>query len=203
MQKGSLAGRMETETRARNVLEAVSVMQQADFMTWKPTPGKPALNRRPARTVLTGHPDSKREEVALNAIEALIKSVPSRNTNHLTRCRIIAGSKGIGKSHILRCIGQAAAILDFANEGMRFIPAYVATASPMTPLSHMAVACLSNGVLLDEYGEVPAWAALAAAEISRGKTFVQWCEEKAVYPVLLIDEASTYQGSSFEIEVKN
>lgn len=54
MQKGSLGGRRSARARAASLLEAVSVLQHADFMTASP-------DSRPVRTVLTGHPDSKRE----------------------------------------------------------------------------------------------------------------------------------------------
>lgn len=121
----------------------------------------------------------------------------------MRRCRIIAGSKGIGKTQILRCIGQAAAIVDFANEDMHIIPAFVSDAATMMPLSHMAVACLSHGVLLDEDGAVPIWAA-PHQSISRGLAFVHWCRQNKVYPVLLIDDVTDYQesGVAFEMEAK-
>lgn len=191
MSPDALTTDLDCRAAALAIVDAFHVLTQALVLRGEHN----IVTRLSLGLVLTGDTRSKREQVLLSAIEAVLRIMAGRPSKSLNTV-LLMGTFGTGKSMLFEALRLAAAMIEYANPDVIMCAAYVFSPRGVLPLAYIAHAMHRRGILTGDDGVLPAWCdpsnhMLAAA---RQEAFQAWIDAwyrskgKRVIPLLLIDE---------------
>lgn len=155
---------------------------------------------------MSGVAGSPLERALLSAFEAVICILSERRAQYLLN-KVVVGAKGLDKSKLLKSIGLAVAMVDFASPGVIICPAYVSKPSGVLPEAYIADAIFQRGILFGDDRVLPKWCDPRSGEdaVGRQRDLVRWINDwrndKGIYvvPFLLIDEVAELRSISEKV----